>query len=135
MREKFFWVACLLALILVAGCARQNLAPQTGFLTGKVSIGPLCPVERFPPDPRCQPTPETFKAWPLAVYASNHVKVAALAPQADGAYKVELPAGEYVVDLVNRQPGGLGARNLPAPASVRAGETTPLDVDIDTGIR
>ena len=41
-----------------------------GFLEGKVTIGPLCPVERTPPDPACQPTEATYKAWQIAVYTA-----------------------------------------------------------------
>ena len=41
---------------------------EGGLLKGKISIGPLCPVETFPPQPQCLPTLETFKAWQTAIW-------------------------------------------------------------------
>ncbi len=60
-------------------------------IEGKVA-GPLCPVKSYPPDPRCQPTEETYKAWPIAVYTSDKkTKVAQIEPLVNGTYKIELP--------------------------------------------
>ena len=42
-------------------------AEDLGRIEGRVTIGPLCPVERIPPDPTCQPTPETFAAVKLFI--------------------------------------------------------------------
>jgi hypothetical protein len=52
---------------------------------------------------------------------------------AEGNYRVVLPAGTYVVDTVRHGVGG--AAELPREVSVVAGRVTRLDVDIDTGIR
>lgn len=106
---------------------------QNGFLQGKITIGPLCPVERIPPDPKCQPTPETYAAWPIAVYSSNQeTKITDIKPDATGFYKVELLVGTYVVNLEKQTPF---ARSLPQTVIVKGGETTVFDIDIDTGIR
>jgi hypothetical protein len=65
-----------------------------GRIEGRVTIGPLCPVERIPPDPRCSPSPALFAA----------VKVRILTPSGELVRSVDLDdSGHYAVDL---QPGG-----------------------------
>ena len=104
-----------------------------GFLKGKVTIGPLCPVERIPPDPNCQPTEATYKAWQIAVYTPDKkTKFIQLEPDLDGSYQVILSAGQYLIDF--EQPHAF-ARSLPTTVMIKKGETTVLNIDIDTGIR
>lgn len=105
---------------------------DTGILKGKITIGPLCPVERVPPDPNCQPKQETFDAWPIAVY-SEDTKMSDLMPKLDGTYSIELKPGEYTVKLGKES--RIGGSNLPADITIEAGQPVVLDVDIDTGIR
>ena len=50
VRRWNFSVAYLSVLLFVSGCEKQY-SNETGFLEGKISIGPICPVERVPPDP------------------------------------------------------------------------------------
>jgi len=105
---------------------------DVGQLEGKISIGPLCPVERVPPDPNCQPKQETFDAWPIGVY-SGDTKVSNIKPNLDGTYSIDLKPGEYTVKL--EKPSRIGGSNLPVDISIKSGENLVLDVDIDTGIR
>jgi len=108
---------------------------EKGILQGKIAIGPLCPVETFPPDTKCQPTEKTYKAWTIAVYTSDKkTKIAQIEPNLDGIYEVELPVGRYVVDLEKQQIVAF-SRDLPAAISVNSGKTIILNIDIDTGIR
>lgn len=134
MSRNTLLIISVIGTILISGCIQQqNRNSEMGFLEGKVRIGPLCPVERYPPDPRCQPTEETYKAWPIAVYTPDKItKVARIEPIVNGSYKVELPGGEYVVDLENQHMFG---KNLPATVTIKKGEITKLDINIDTGIR
>lgn len=134
MSKSIFLIIPVIGIILIGGCIQQqNRTSEKGFLEGKVTIGPLCPVERYPPDPRCQPTEETYKAWPIAVYTPDkNTKVAQVEPLVNGTYKIELPAGEYTVDLEKQHMFG---KNLPATVIINKGETTTLDINIDTGIR
>ncbi|MFH1423540.1 MAG: hypothetical protein ABIG29_01100 [Candidatus Nealsonbacteria bacterium] len=106
---------------------------KTGVLTGRVTIGPLCPVERIPPDPRCQPTEATYKAWQIAVYtADKTTKLAQIEPNLDGSYEVGLPAGEYLIDFEEKH---AFAWSLPKTVTITKDETAVLNIDIDTGIR
>jgi len=126
-------IGLIVMTIFVSGCA-QNKISDKGYLEGKITIGPLCPVERIPPDPGCQPTQETYNAWPIAVYMSNS-KIIDITPNLDGTYKVELSPGDYIVKLENQQASGIGRNNLPATVTIRPNATTILDISIDTGIR
>lgn len=63
----------LAILILAAGCDYENMQ-ENGILEGTISIGPICPAEKFPPDPDCLLTAETYKAYPVYEYSSNGSK-------------------------------------------------------------
>ncbi len=127
-------VLLFLLLFAITGCEKQA-SNDTGLLEGVISIGPLCPVETVPPDPACQPTAETYKAYPVGVYTSDGTKkIANILPELDGSYMVQLYPGTYKVILETGQ-GSIGGSNLPADVIIRASDITFLDVNIDTGIR
>lgn len=147
---KKIFIIGLAGIILISGCVQQqnkisenkipenqqNKIPEKGILEGKVTIGPLCAVERIPPDPKCQPTEETYKAWPIAVYTFDRtIKVAQIEPNLNGTYKIEILVGNYIVDSEKKQSFGIGGKNLPATISINSGKTTTLNIDIDTGLR
>jgi hypothetical protein len=124
----------LLIFTLIWGCNQNNSQiVEKGQLMGKISIGPLCPVETDPPDPNCQPTAETYLNWPVVIFTSdNKTKVLTLNPDVDGNYLVDLDKGSYIVDLDIENRFG---DNLPTKIDVKANKTVLLDIDIDTGIR
>lgn len=131
---KFFGSLCLTGLILFSGCENKQTSSQ-GFLEGVICIGPICPVERIPPDPACQPTAETYKAYPVSIYTSDGSKqIAQLKPSLDGAYFSTLPTGNYLVVLEKPQ-NNIGGSNLPSEISINADNTTIFNINIDTGIR
>lgn len=108
---------------------------NTGILTGKVTVGPLTPVERVGVPPL--PDPAVFTGRKLIVYAADgRTKVADVPIKAAGyygTYSISLPAGNYVLDTVHQ---GIGhASPLPKQVAIEAGKTTVVDVDFDTGIR
>jgi hypothetical protein len=122
-----------LILIFVMGCDKPK--ENTGYLSGVISIGPICPVEKIPPDPGCLPTAETYKAYPVTVYSSDGKnQITQLHPSLDGSYTSEIPAGRYLVVLEKPQ-NNIGGSNLPASVSINSKDTTLLNVNIDTGIR
>jgi hypothetical protein len=124
----------LLAIVLITGCAKLTNS-ETGLLEGVILIGPLCPVETVPPDPACQPTAETYKAYPLGVYSSDGTKkIASILPNLDGSYITELYPGTYKVVLEKEQQGP-GSSNLPAEITISSNDVTVLNINIDTGIR
>jgi len=134
LMEKPILVFVLVSMILISGCTTKINHEGSGFLEGKIAIGPLCPVEMNPPQPGCQPTEETYKNWQIAIWTSDrNIKVAQINPELDGSYKVELLVGSYIADFEKEQT--FGANNLPTTITITNGETTNLDINIDTGIR
>jgi len=108
---------------------------EAGYLEGIISIGPLCPVEKDPPDPACLPTYETYKAYPVTIWTSDgRRKIAQLDPAIDGSYNLELNPGKYLVILGTGQ-NSIGSSNLPSKVEIRSQSETILNINIDTGIR
>ena len=127
-------VTLLTILVFSAGCSK-SIVRDAGFLEGIVSIGPICPVEKDPPDPGCLPTAETYNAYPVAVWTSDGKrKITGITPALDGSYTTELQPGDYLIILEN---GGnnIGSCNLPVQVNITPGQITTLNIDIDTGIR
>jgi hypothetical protein len=128
------FVVYLLGLFLISGCDKQY-TQEAGFLEGIISIGPLCPVEKDPPDPDCLPTYETFKAYPVSIWTSDgRRKITRINPALDGSYRIELVPGSYLIKL-DREQNIIGSSNLPVQTSIVAQKETFLNIDIDTGIR
>ncbi|NNG10727.1 MAG: hypothetical protein HKM92_11180 [Arenibacter sp.] len=128
-----FLLAVALIITQISGCNQQDVILEQGLLTGTITIGPLCPVEMFPPDPNCQPTEATFKAWPIGVWtADKQTKLGQLEPAMDGSYNFELSEGTYLIDLEIQH---LFGTTLPETIKIRPDETVILNIDIDTGIR
>jgi len=122
---------CLLAVGILPAC--QPAPGAHGTLAGAVVVGPLVPVER-PGEPTPSPVAEVFTSRGLLIFSLPNDRLAAeLRFRADGSYRVELPAGDYRVELA---PTGIDrAEGLPAEVHIRSGQVTYLDVSIDTGIR
>jgi hypothetical protein len=128
------FVVFLFGTFLGSGCDNQ-ITREAGFLEGIISIGPLCPVEKDPPDPDCLPTLETYKAYPVSIWTSNgERKITQVNPALDGSYKVALNPGNYLVILENGQ-NRIGSSNLPEEVEINSQTETILNIDIDTGIR
>ena len=129
-----FCILFLSITFIISGCDEQ-LQNDSGFLKGVISIGPLCPVEKDPPDPACLPTYETYKAYPVTIWTSDgRRKITQLNPALDGSYKIELNPGNYLVILGTSQ-NSIGSSNLPAEVEIRSQAETILNINIDTGIR
>ncbi len=126
----------LLAASAVAGCTSVGAHASTGVLAGKVTVGPLTPVERVGITPPV-PDPAVFTSRHLLLYRADGKTLVQEVPiQAagyHGVYNVTLSPGTYVLGYPKQGVGG--AKGLPATVTVEAGKTTTLDVDIDTGIR
>lgn len=107
-----------------------NGAGQTG-IGGAVTAGPVCPVEKNPPDPSCAPRPVDGAV--LIVGNASGAQVARVTTAPDGTYFAELPAGFYVV---TPQPeNGLFGTPGPQSVTVSDGASVRLDLAYDTGIR
>lgn len=124
----------LAALFFTAGCDNQTIQ-ENGTLEGTISIGPICPVERIPPDPACLPTAETYKAYPVYVCTPDgSKKIAPISPELDGSFTTELAPGNYLV-ILEKGNNGVGSNNLPQTVTIKPLQRTLISIDIDTGIR
>jgi hypothetical protein len=103
-----------------------------GYLEGLVAIGPLQPVERVGvPSPT--PSPAVCTARGLVVYQADTGAEALGSLGPDCHYSVALPPGNYWVELDRR--GIDFTKDLPRVVTITAGQTTRLDINVDTGIR
>lgn len=102
-------------------------------VTGTVTAGPVCPVERIPPDPRCAPRPVAG----AAVVATNAdgLEVGRATSVADGSY--QMIVGETGTLTISGLPVA-GLMGVPTPVSVRLpfpSDVGYVDLTYDTGIR
>jgi hypothetical protein len=133
---KISYMLLFIIVLSMTACSRSIIdGMDSGKLHGHISIGPLCPVEKSPPDPNCQPTLETYKAWPITIYTEDkktRIRYA-IAADSSGNYTVELPVGKYYLGL--DKGNGPGYTNLPAQVEIQKDTTTEFNITIDTGIR
>ena len=130
MTKKSLIITLATIALFMPGCS--NLTQDPGVLEGRVTIGPLVPVER--PGVKYEVPCEVYEARKIMVYDKNHKK---LVEQVDidcnGIYHAELEPGFYVIDI-NRV-GIDHSSEVPVEVEIKPLETIQLDIDIDTGIR
>lgn len=98
----------------------------SGTVFGKVSIGPLCPVEP------CNSTVNPYSGKELIFKSGTLTQKAKLG--ADGSYQLNLLAGNYSITLSDCQYMGCSVV-FPKNINVTANKNFELNIDIDTGIR
>ena len=104
-----------------------------GYLEGRASIGPLQPVERVGA-PAPTPPPAACTTRGLIVFdAQTCAEAIRFDLASDCTYRVALSPGTYRVELQRR--GIDSSKDLPQTVTISAGQTTQLDISIDTGIR
>jgi hypothetical protein len=144
IKKKVNMKACfvfgILSVLFFFSCEDQTLNKGQGEIKGKISIGPLCPVETIPPKPECQPTAETYKAYQTAVWTLTRKKVAEINPDSTGNFILKLNSGTYVIDFDNSSnkvplPPPIGSSNLPSVIHIPNQDTVIFNITIDTGIR
>ena len=96
---------------------------------GHVTIGPMCPVLRLD-----QPCPDKPFTASLVVRDPSGRLIAHLASDAEGAFALPLPEGQYVIEPESGSAVRLPSAG-PRPFNVQAGHWTTLDVSFDSGIR
>ena len=130
----------LVVLSCLIGCAgnsptsnaRNDEVNATGYLQGKVTIGPICPVETEG-DP-CIPDPSLYTSHKLIILTNSEMTVKQVDMDGEGNYRTELLSGSYKVDFTPHDIGLPGSFEQPS-VEIRTGQTTILNFEIDTGIR
>lgn len=109
-----------------------GILPFDSGVSGRVLLGPTCPVMREPPDPGCadKPYPTTVEVY--AIGSHSNAPFSIINTDKTGVYKAMLPPGNYTLQPVGGSP-------FPSCGTVDITVTpdTMLDVDLscDTGIR
>ncbi len=112
----------------VAGC----LGPANpGYREGFVSIGPICPVEQV--NVTCPVPPSAYEARKIVVSTEEAQVVTLVDINSDGFYRVALAPDTYIVDI--NHVGIDRSADVPTTITILTGQTTVLNISIDTGIR
>ena len=98
---------------------------------GRATAGPVCPVEKVPPDPACDPRPVAGAV--VLIRDASGAEVARVTTDPDGRYVAEVDPGGYIVEA--QDVTGLMGKPGPQAATVNAGTTVTVDLAYDTGIR
>lgn len=104
-----------------------------GSVRGRVLLGPVCPVERIPPDPACAPKPykTTIDIW-STVTGSTYKPVAT---NAAGQFRLSLAPGSYGLKVSAHSEAALYPRCSEVAFVVVAKKSQDVTVNCDTGIR
>lgn len=100
-------------------------------ITGSVTIGPTCPVERIPPEPSCADKPyQTTLVIASTIIGRNGGVL--VQTDAKGHFTKELLPGTYTIRAASeRTPPTLA----PVTVTVKEGAWTNVDLSFDSGIR
>ncbi|QQR82758.1 hypothetical protein IPJ70_01450 [Candidatus Campbellbacteria bacterium] len=108
------------------------LCSDEGAISGKVTVGPICPVERL--GVSCTVPAEAYTSREVILYANNGTtEIGRRHFTSSGTYQFNAPAGSYVIDIPHQAVGGSG--DVPKKITVSAGKIVSFDFSIDTGIR
>ena len=122
--------------LIAASVAFIAVAPAMGAgsgIRGRVVASPTCPVERYPPDPRC--APRGLAAVVRIYRLSDHHTVARLRTHDDGRFRLPMRRGRYGLNARPAAGGSLPSCPRGVKAIVRRGHYARVTIDCDTGIR
>lgn len=102
---------------------------KSGAINGYIHMGPVCPVQRIPPDPNCTDKPYTKAA--VSVISSNGKQYQTQSDSA-GKFNLSVPVGSYTVKVAS--PNSL-PRCASQTVTVTANNPVNIDISCDTGIR
>lgn len=108
-------------------------AGRTGVIQIEVVAGPVCPVEREPPDPDCDPRPVEGARVFLQPADGRDILVGEAMTDAEGNATIRVQPGDYLV--VGSDVEGLMGQPDPMAVTVAAAETVTVTLSYDTGIR
>ncbi len=103
---------------------------ESGTVKGRVTLSPVCPVERMPPEPSCAPKPYQTK---IEVFLSDGTElVKTVQSQSDGSFTFTIPYGEYNIEAGR---GKMYPRCSPVQLSLKTPNPPSVNISCDTGIR
>jgi hypothetical protein len=105
------------------------LPPTNSGVHGTVLLGPTCPVQRIPPDPKCADRPYQADF----VITSSVGGTSKVSSGADGKFEQQLPPGDYTIAPSNN--GKVLPRAGSQVFTVQSGQFTEIQIQFDSGIR
>ena len=120
-------------LLLVLSSAAQSDPVPPGFVEGHLRIFPLSDVNPAADDRAATTATEVpYAEYPLVVLTRDGKKeITRVTPDSGGNYRIELPPGDYILDVEAHTP----KRPKPRPFTVVSKQTVRVDMCVDTGIR
>jgi len=104
-----------------------------GSITGYLHLGPVCPVQKNPPDPNC--ADKTYVDAKVDIkLKSSGVLAKSLVSDASGNFRADLAPGVYTISA-GPKAGGFLPRCAESEATVTANHISSVDISCDTGIR
>lgn len=104
-----------------------------GNVHGQVFLGPVCPVERIPPDPACAPKPykTAIDIW-STLTGSSYKRVTT---NASGVFNLSLSPGPYGLKVSQMMNGSPYPRCTEVKILVATKKSQNVTLNCDTGIR
>lgn len=99
-------------------------------INGKISLGPTCPVERFPNDPDCAPRP--YLTTVVITSIGKNFDIKTVKSNASGIFRIDLVPGNYKLEAKG---GEVYPRCVPTSVEVKSGNYSSVEISCDTGIR
>jgi hypothetical protein len=116
--------------LLLAGMASIDAEPS-GFVQGHLTIVSPKPVQPTDENVTVE-TAENYADYPLVILSQDGQKeIARVTADNNGNYRVELPPGDYILDVQGRTRGRVRAK--PERFTVISNQTVRVNMDIDLG--
>jgi hypothetical protein len=122
-------LAAIVVLTVNLAAACGGAGDGTGLLEGKVTLGPITPVEQVGGEPNSLPY-----AAIIDVATPDGDVVETVESGSDGAFSGRLPAGSYRLMPRSPQDSPLPYA-APLDTTIVAGKTTTVEIAYDSGIR
>lgn len=124
------WLAlaglCAMTLVAVAACDSEE-DPGVGILSGEVVIGPLCPAEP------CEDVENPYVGREVII-SKDEVIISSYTLDETGTFTGELASADYIMDMEPCEYDSCSGM-LPQQITIRKDQTTPVTINLDTGIR
>jgi hypothetical protein len=127
----FRFPTVVLVIVLLTGCGARTPTESVFTVTGYAHAGPMCPAQRYPPDPACADRPVAGAT--VFILDAGGDEVAELQTDAAGRFEASLPAGVYT--LVPQPVEGLLGTAPTQIFTAGPDHAAVLDLAYDTGIR
>lgn len=110
-------------------CEFAECPTPVSTISGRVTLSPVCPVERMPPEPQCAPKPYQTKIEVFSLESGRLIK--STQTGSDGSFIFALPFGNYTIQAGT---GTVHPSCSPVVVRLQTGTAT-VDISCDTGIR